>query len=101
MTTMTRTIDAHPASVLTRFGGHRPLLWLTLGMVALSVIALIGLVVDPRTITGMPLWAKPLKFSLSVLIYSVTLSWLLGQLPRAHRITWWVAPSRQSSSPWR
>ncbi len=87
---MTRTIDAPRASVLTRFGGHRPLLWLTLGMVTLAVIALIGLVVDPRTITGMPLWAKPLKFSLSVLIYSLTLSWLLGQLPRAHRITWWA-----------
>jgi len=90
MITMTRTIDAPPTSVLARFGGHRPLLWLTLGMVALAVIALVGLVVDPRTITGMPLWAKPLKFSLSVLIYSLTLSWLLGQLPRAHRITWWV-----------
>ena len=87
---MTRTLNAPPASVLTRFGGHRPLLWLALGMVALAVIALVGLVVDPRTITGMPLWAKPLKFSLSVLIYSVTLSWLLGQLPRAHRITWWA-----------
>ena len=71
-------------SVLTRFGWHRPLLWLTLGMVTLAVIALVGLGVDLRTITGMPLWAKPLKFSLSVLIYSVTLSWLLGQLPRAH-----------------
>jgi hypothetical protein len=87
---MTRSIDAPPASVLTRFGGHRPLLWLSLAMVALTVIALVGLVMDPRTITGMPLWEKPLKFSVSVLIYSVTLSWLLGQLPRAHRITWWV-----------
>jgi len=90
MATMTRTIGAPPASVVTRFGWHRPLLWLTLGMVALAVIALVGLVVDLRTITGMPVWAKPLKFSLSVLIYSVTLSWLLGQLPRAHPITWWV-----------
>ncbi|MEA9985984.1 hypothetical protein [Subtercola sp. RTI3] len=87
---MTRTIDAHPASVLTRFGGHRPLLWLALGMLALTVIALVGLVVDPRMITGMPLWEKPLKFSLSVLIYSVTLSWLLGQLPRHRRLAWWA-----------
>jgi hypothetical protein len=90
MITMTRTIDAFPTSVVTRFGWHRPLLWLTLGMIALAVIALVGLVLDPRTITGMPIWAKPLKFSLSVLIYSVTLSWLLGQLPRARRIAWWA-----------
>ncbi|MET4703721.1 hypothetical protein [Frigoribacterium sp. UYMn621] len=86
---MTRTIDAPPASVIARFGSHRPLLWLSVGMIALAAVALVGLVVDQRSITGMPLWAKPLKFSLSVLIYSVTLSWLLGQLPRARRITWW------------
>jgi hypothetical protein len=90
MTTMTLTIDTSPASVLARFGWHRPLLWLSLGMIALAVIALVGLVVDPRTITGMPLWAKPLKFSLSVFIYSVTLSWLLGQLPRRRRLAWWA-----------
>ncbi|QNE48100.1 hypothetical protein F1C58_15145 [Glaciihabitans sp. INWT7] len=86
---MTRTIDAPPASVIARFGWHRPLLWLSVGMIALAAVALVGLVVDQRSITGMPLWAKPLKFSLSVLIYSVTLSWLLGQLPRARRIAWW------------
>jgi hypothetical protein len=88
---MTLTIDTSPASVLARFGWHRPLLWLSLGMIALAVIALVGLVVDPRTITGMPLWAKPLKFSLSVFIYSVTLSWLLGQLPRRRRLAWWAS----------
>ena len=87
---MTRTLNASPASVRTRFGGHRPLLWLALGMLALTVIALVVLVVDPRMITGMPLWEKPLKFSLSVLIYSVTLSWLLGQLPRRRRLAWWA-----------
>ena len=87
---MTRTIDAPPASVLARFGWHRPLLWLSFGMIALAAIALVGLVIDPRTITGMPLWVKPLKFALSVFIYSVTLSWLLGQLRRARRLAWWA-----------
>ena len=87
---MTRTIDAPPASVLARFGWHRPLLWLSFGMIALAAIALVGLVIDHRTITGMPLWVKPLKFALSVFIYSVTLSWLLGQLRRARRLAWWV-----------
>jgi len=90
MTIMTRTIDAPPASVLARFGWHRPLLWLSFGMIALAAIALVGLVIDHRTITGMPLWVKPLKFALSVFIYSVTLSWLLGQLRRARRLAWWV-----------
>ncbi|MHC5797896.1 hypothetical protein ACVXZ4_17245 [Lacisediminihabitans sp. FW035] len=90
MTIMTRTIDAPPASVIARFGWHRPLLLLSFGMISLAVIALVGLVVDHRTITGMPLWAKPLKFALSVFIYSVTLSWLLGQLQRARRLAWWA-----------
>ena len=84
---MTHTIDA--PSVL-RFSWHRPLLWLSFGMMALVAIALVALVVDPRTITGMPLWAKPLKFAFSVLIYSVTLAWLLGQIPRARRLAWWA-----------
>ena len=86
---MTNTIDALAASVL-RFGWHRPLFWLSFGMMALVAIALVGLVVDPRTITGMPLWAKPLKFALSVLIYSVTLARLLTQVPRARRLAWWA-----------
>jgi hypothetical protein len=59
-------------------------------MIALAAIALVGLVIDHRTITGMPLWTKPLKFALSVFIYSVTLSWLLGQLQRARRLAWWA-----------
>ena len=87
---MTRTIDAPPASVLARFGWHRPLLWLSFGMIALAAIALVGLVIDHRTITGMPLWVKPLKFALSVFLYSVTLSWLLGQLRRVRRLAWWA-----------
>ena len=86
---MTHTIDAPRASVL-RFGWHRPLFWLSLSMMALVTIALVGLAIDPRTITGMPLWAKPLKFAISVLIYSVTLAWLLGQVPRVRRLAWWA-----------
>jgi hypothetical protein len=50
----------------------------------------VGLVVDQRILTGMPLWAKPLKFSLSVFIYGITLSWLLGQIRRWPRIAWWA-----------
>ncbi|QYF72217.1 hypothetical protein [Cryobacterium sp. PAMC25264] len=73
---------------------HRPLLWLALAMAGLAVVALIGLFVDPRTVTGAPLWAKPLKFALSVGIYAVTLSWLIGLLPgtfaRRRRLAWWA-----------
>ena len=73
---------------------HRPLLWLALAMAALAVLAVVGLVVDPRTVTGAPLWAKPLKFAISVAIYAVTLSWLIGLLPGTfagrRRLAWWA-----------
>jgi hypothetical protein len=58
-------------------------------MVVLAAVAIVGLVVDQRTLTGMPLWAKPLKFSLSVFIYGITLSWLLNQIRRLPRVAWW------------
>ena len=78
---------------------HRPLLWLAVAMAVLAVGAAVGLLVDPRTLTGAPLWAKPLKFAISVGIYAVTLSWLIGLLPATnrrrrrlatHRLAWWA-----------
>ncbi len=65
---------------------HRPLLWLAAAMVALAVIATVGVFVDPREVTGVNLWLKPLKFALSIGIYAVTLSWLIGQLRTSRRI---------------
>lgn len=73
---------------------HRPLLWLAVAMAVVAAGALVGLVADPRTLTGAPLWAKPLKFAISVGIYAVTLSWLIGLLPatqaRSRRLAWWA-----------
>ncbi|HEX5504758.1 MAG TPA: hypothetical protein VFW96_19225 [Thermomicrobiales bacterium] len=39
---------------------------------------LLGLLVDPRVITGAPAWLKPAKFAMSFALYSFTLIWLLG-----------------------
>ncbi|HST71943.1 MAG TPA: hypothetical protein VLK55_05780 [Kocuria rosea] len=75
-----------PASV----GLHRPLLVLALAMAVLAPVSAAGLVVDPRELAGAPVWAKPLKFSLSVLVYSVSLAWLLTLLQRGRRIAWWA-----------
>ena len=75
-------------AVQTRW--HRPLLWLSLAMAASTLAALAGLIFDPRLLDGAPLWAKPFKFSVSILIYALTLSWLLAQLPRWRRLAWWA-----------
>jgi hypothetical protein len=75
-------------AVKTRW--HRPLLWLSLAMAASTLGTLAGLLFDPRLLDGSSIWAKPFKFSVSILIYAVTLAWLLDQLPRWRRLAWWA-----------
>ncbi|MCU1404169.1 MAG: hypothetical protein JWQ43_472 [Glaciihabitans sp.] len=65
---------------------HRPLLLLAILMAVGSLGAVVGILVDPREVTGNNVWLKPLKFSLSIVLYAVTLSWLIGQLRRYQRV---------------
>ncbi|MGW8363597.1 hypothetical protein ACWGK1_23865 [Streptomyces wedmorensis] len=72
---------------------HRPLVWFVASMGALALVSAVGLVVDDRILVGVPIWTKPLKFSLSFIAYGLSLAWmlsLLAPLPRAHRIGWWA-----------
>lgn len=71
---------------------HRPLFGLAIALAALTVVALVGYVVDDRELLGRPLWEKPLKFTISGSIYALTWSWLLGHVtsPRARRLAWWA-----------
>lgn len=71
--------------------GHRGLYWLAAAMAALALITAGLALVDQRTLVGAPLWFKPLKFSISIALYSLALAWMLGQLrERAMRRTGWV-----------
>jgi hypothetical protein len=56
---------------------------LVVALVSLAV-ALVGLVVDPRSIGGAPAWLKPAKFGVSTALYLVALRWMLGVV-RGHR----------------
>lgn len=67
---------------------HRPLLWLAAGMGLLAIASVVGAIVDPREVTGAKAWFKPLKFALSIGIYSVSLAWVLGLLTRRQRFFW-------------
>ncbi len=83
--------DAHAARLWEappRIRWHRPLLWLAAVMAALAVFALVARFVDGREVLGANLWDKPLKFAISTVIYSVTWSWLIGQLERSRRLAW-------------
>src|SRR6266851_4778441 len=53
-------------------------------MLATLLGTFVGLLVDPRVITGAPAWLKPAKFALSTSIYAFTFVWLLGFI-RGHR----------------
>ncbi|RAK62885.1 hypothetical protein [Hymenobacter edaphi] len=64
--------DTQPA--LVRAG------WLHLGLL---LACLLLWVLDGRSVTGLNVWIKPAKFSLSILIYLWTLAWLLADVPPA------------------
>lgn len=95
MTATTANLPAAPAAATP--GGLRAftrLLWATswpLTLLAalalpLALITLIGLAIDPRTITGAPAWLKPFKFAVSTIFYSGTLAWLLGHVSGHRRL---------------
>ncbi len=67
-----------------------PMLVLMTGAnVLFFALALAGLLADPRLVLNSPTWAKTLKFSISVFIYSTTLLWMLSFVksrPRAAKV---------------
>jgi hypothetical protein len=68
---------------------HRPLVVLAGAMALLCAASLLGLLVDDRTLVNAPVWLKPLKFSVSVGTYALTLAWLLTLVRRGRRAGWW------------
>lgn len=70
---------------------HRPLLYFAAANAVLTVVALIGLLVDDRVIVGSAAWFKPTKFAISFLVYSLALAWLIALRPKASRLVWWMA----------
>lgn len=62
-------------------------------MLAVLAAALVGLAVDPRVVTGAPVWMKPAKFAVSIAVYSFTLAWIFRFIPawvRTRRIVGWT-----------
>jgi len=70
-----------------------PLTTTGLLMLPALAIAAVGLIVDPRLITGAPAWLKPAKFALSIAVYVFTLAWMFTFIPafkRTRRVVGWV-----------
>ena len=75
------------------WSGSAPMTAAGLLMLAVLVPSLVGLAVDPRIVTGAPVWLKPAKFAISTAIYMLTLAWvfsLLPEWPRTRRVVGWM-----------
>ena len=79
-----RTAHRYP----TVFRRPQPGVLLNVSVVSLVVlvIAAVGLIADPRQITGNPAWLKPLKFAVSIAVYCATLAWLLTLVQGRRRL---------------
>jgi hypothetical protein len=79
--------------LLELWRASRPLTAVGALMLVVAGASLVGMLVDPRVITGAPAWLKPFKFAMSTAIYSLTLAWIFGWLtdwPRVRRVAGWT-----------
>jgi hypothetical protein len=54
----------------------------TLCLLALMLVTLFAMALDQRTLLGINVWIKPLKFEVALTVYLATLAWFAGWLPR-------------------
>ncbi|EME57624.1 hypothetical protein [Amycolatopsis decaplanina] len=51
----------------------------------ITVLCVLAMLIDQRTLSGAPLWAKPFKFAVSATLYFFSWSWLVSLLPKFRR----------------
>lgn len=59
-------------------------------ILALALPLALAAMLDTRTIAGISIWVKPLKFSASIALHLLTIGLLAGLLNRAARDGWWI-----------
>lgn len=79
-------ITPPPLAELRPARWHRPLIALAVTMAVLAAVVAVLALIDPRELTGVNIWVKPLKFAISTGIYAVTLAWLIGLMTRFRRL---------------
>ena len=59
----------------------------TLALIHLAAFVIVALIApfDSRTVTGVNPWIKPLKFLISIAIYTATAAWLIGDVRASRR----------------
>lgn len=69
------------------------LFWATVLSSILLVSALLGLVLDPRTVGGESVWFKPMRYAAAMALFTATLGWLTPRFSvsdRVLRLVSWV-----------
>ena len=87
---------ALPALVRRAWAFNPTLTFFTMLSALLLGVGVVGMLVDPRIVLGMPNWAKSTKFGISLLLYGATLLWLLPMLtrrPRLAQFSWRTPPA--------
>ena len=84
--------DRVPRGLRAMASWHRPLIGFAALMVAWGLVSLVGFLTDPRLLDGAPIWAKPLKFNISLALYTTTLAWMTSMIRgrRLRRVAWWT-----------
>jgi hypothetical protein len=73
----------------TLWRASAPLTVTGFSMLAVLALSALGLAIDPRVVTGAPVWLKPAKFAISISIYAFTLAWIFSFLdswPKTRRV---------------
>lgn len=69
-------------SALTQVKTNSPLLfWISMVILLIGVGCAVGVFIDDRTLLGVNVWIKPLKFSLSIALYLLTIGYLITKYP--------------------
>lgn len=61
------------------------LYWISILISLMGLVCLVGLFIDERTLMGVNVWLKPLKFSISISIYLITLGYLITKYPYSRK----------------
>lgn len=59
-------------------------------MAVMTAVSAVGMLIDDRMLVGSTIWFKPFKFSVSLLLYAVSLAWMLSLITRGQRTGWWA-----------
>lgn len=61
------------------------LYWISIVISLLGLFCIVGIFIDERTLLGVNVWLKPLKFSISISIYLITLGYLVTKYPYSQK----------------